>query len=177
MSNLIPPSDQFQWPTIPYAEGVQPEAKLKALLGELSGWHYGLGSKIIPVQAQQPGLHGTDETGHAVMAIDCSGFTRWAVYHLTGGLVEMPDGSVNQHPWVEDMGLKPTFNDAGELEDGFLRIAFLTPEASGEDIGHVLLVLNGQTYESHGDLGPDSRHYAGLTFRNALQVYVMGLPV
>jgi cell wall-associated NlpC family hydrolase len=108
------------------------------------GCRYGLGAKA-------PSL-GCDT--HEIEAIDCSGFVRFALYRASG--VTLPDGSVNQHDWVDAQGFKRSSVAAAALEDGVLRIAFLSP-ADGGGVGHVMLVLNGYTLESHGHKGVDRR--------------------
>jgi cell wall-associated NlpC family hydrolase len=92
-----------------------------------------------------------------IQKIDCSGFVRYAIYYASGGSVKMPDGSWVQDEWCKKQGFTsvPYKRDAC-LGDDRLRIAFM----HGTAIGHVWFILNGQTIESHGGVGPDRRDWA-----------------
>lgn len=95
--------------------------------------------------------------------IDCSGWVRAAVAYATngaeGGPVVIPDGSQNQLDWFASSGFKPTIYENTALRDNRLRIAFLRPHDTSEGVGHVWLVLNGKTMESHAPTGPNSRDW------------------
>jgi hypothetical protein len=94
-------------------------------------------------------------TPEDIKAIDCSGFVRYLIYHVTDGEVIMPDGSWNQNAWCKHNHLITVeFATAADI-DGWLRIAFLPPKKG--HAGHVWLILNGKTLESHGGVGPDRR--------------------
>jgi hypothetical protein len=75
--------------------------------------------------------------------------------------VPFPDGSVVQHEWVSGHGFKKCDVEAGKLFDNKARIAFLAPQDSPSEIGHVTLIYNGWTLESHRGVGPDSRPWTG----------------
>lgn len=91
-----------------------------------------------------------------IKAIDCSGFVRYLIHQLTGAI--LPDGSYHQHDWCKKQGLpKAKYSPDAGGQDQILRIAFITP-SKHHPVGHVWLVLNGSTLESHGHtVGPDSR--------------------
>ena len=104
--------------------------------------------------------------------IDCSGFVRAAIRRSTlPELTAFPDGSVVQHDWTQAKGFPPGAVDDGELEDGRVRIAFLPPSAADSGIGHVVLIHQGQTLESHGGTGPDSRQWSTLPWRTSTKVF------
>lgn len=152
--------------------------KLPALVRDcqLHGVGYTLGAKAEPL-AQQ--------ASH-IMALDCSGFVRWALYHASIDWnavhpkeakdyypLVIPDGSVTQHDWCDTAGMpKGDFSD-GNRVDGVLRIAFLTPKDGG-GVGHVMLILNGYTLESHGHVGPDRRKWLSQPFMTKCTVYQFG---
>lgn len=146
-------------------------AKLKAYLAACMSQHvhYGLGDK-----AQYGHL---SEFPPTYTAIDCSGWVRCAIAYATnadpGGPFVIPDGSVNQHDFCDKVGLKRTDYVNAGLSDGHLRIAFLTPYDTSEGIGHVWIVLNGMTLESHGGSGPDSRKWNTPILLHSHNAYVL----
>lgn len=124
-----------------------------------AGVSYQLGAKANPLSAQAGEFD----------AIDCSGFVRWLIFHATGQ--EIPDGSVHQHDWAIQHGCKQsTFADA-HSDDDLIRIAFLVP--AGGKPGHVVLILNGYTMESHGGAGPDRRAWGSCSWMSRMAVYVL----
>lgn len=128
-----------------------------------AGVRYGLGSKA-------PSL--TAVPGRDFGAIDCSGFVRWALYQASDGRLKLPDGSVNQQDWVRANNYKKSDIEAGKLADGRVRIAFMSP-SDGGGVGHVALVLNGKTLESHGGKGPNRRAWTGAGWQAKARVYVL----
>jgi hypothetical protein len=165
---ILPGSTDFPWPTL----DLDP-SKLIALTHELmaAGFRYGLGAKIVPLSLQAPDIYGTAEDGSHVPEVDCSGFVRWAVFHACGGL-EIPDGSANQHDWFDDKGFKASNYDGALLDDGIVRIGFLSPSDTSEGIGHVMFAYAGWTCESHGGNGPDRRQVSTLGFAKSMHWYV-----
>lgn len=156
---------------LPLLNGIDPTQKLPALLGELSGWSYGLGYKIVPIDLQGHSLIGTGPDGDKATKVDCSGFVRWAIYHMTAGVVDLPDGSVIQHSWFDDHGYTKQDPSVGHDTDGALRIAFLRPSSTVDGIGHVLLIIDGMTYESHGGVGPSQRDWGCCPFMHEMELY------
>ena len=160
------------------ADGVTLPDKLVSLLGEMSGWVYGWDYKIQPLSLQGAELVGTlmvaqdgEAEGTEAKRVDCSGFSRWALYHLSGDKVAVPDGSVQQHQWFHANGFDTCPVADGHLTDGALRIFFLPPV--GKEAGHVMLVFNGMTYESHGSAGPSSRSWGSQPFMHSCSGYVV----
>lgn len=153
--------------------------KLRSLLDEAKTYlgSYALGFKVEPIDLQGPELIGTNpQNGERRKGIDCSGFTRWAIYHATGGKLLIPDGSVMQHEWADRIGLTKLTPKDGHASDGSVMIAFLAPEATHEGIGHVLLTSGGETFESHGGKGPDSRDWGALPWMSQMAVYLLSGP-
>ena len=161
---IISPSSTFPFPTLDMAID-----KIQALTKSLEDVpvHYGLGAKVNPLSLQAGSFD----------KVDCSGFVRWCVYHATGPVnpVVIPDGSATQHEWIKNQGFKHSTYEAGLLEDNVIRIAFLSPEQTSEKIGHVLLIINGTTYESHGGVGVSSRKWGSQGFMKIMNVYVLTL--
>ena len=171
---MNPASPSFPFPAISLDPSVTDVAgKLESLLDQQSGWKYGLGCKIFPLDSEPP--LAIDEAGASVEAVDCSGELRWLVFHLTGGRDVFPDGSAAQHEFCDKVGFKKSLPLDLTLSGGVLRAAFLTPQSQRDGIGHALLAINGATYESHGSAGPSSRSCASLGFLDHLLVYVLSV--
>jgi hypothetical protein len=81
-----------------------------------------------------------------------------------------------QHDWVKSHGFAKVDVAAGQNTDDIVRIAFLQPQDVPSHIGHVALLYNGQTIESHGGLGPDSRPWTGTGWQARTHVYVLTAP-
>jgi hypothetical protein len=125
---------------------------------------YGLGAKV-PFLGAVP--------GQDFQKVDCSGFVREAIRRATTPAAAFPDGSVNQHDWIRSQGFQSTTIAAGSNSDNVVRIAFLRPQDSANGIGHVVLIHNGQTLESHGGVGPDARPWLGNDWQAKAYVYVL----
>jgi len=170
MKEIIPPSESYPYPSL----ALDP-AKIAALTESLmnAGFAYGLGAKIEPLSDQ------AEDVPQSQRKVDCSGFVRWAIYHALGCPTDydVPDGSYNEHhQWADGVGFKTSDYAAGFLSDNAVRIAFLEPSQSPENIGHVLLLINGATCESHGSHGPDMRHWGALSFMRDMSLYVLSPP-
>lgn len=125
---------------------------------------YGLGAKIRP--------HGA-VPGTGFKKVDCSGFVRETIWRATTPNFNFPDGSVVQHEFIRQKGyLRVTRTDAS-LQDGKIRIAFYRPQDSPSRIGHVVLVHNGKTLESHGGVGPNSRDWTNTGWQKKAFVYML----
>ena len=125
---------------------------------------YGLGAKV-PFYHAVPGRDFTK--------VDCSGFVREAILEATEKAIPFPDGSVVQHHWVKARGYPHSSVDAAKASDQKVRIAFLSPNASSEGIGHVVLIYQAHTLESHGHHGPDSRPWDGEAWQANTAVYIL----
>lgn len=126
---------------------------------------YGLGAKV-PFLGAVPGRNFTK--------VDCSGFVREAIRLSTSPTLRFPDGSVVQHDWVRARGLASSTIAEGKRSDGLVRIAFLRPQDSPSRIGHVVLISDGRTLESHSGVGPNSRVWDGTGWQAKARVYVLG---
>jgi hypothetical protein len=132
---------------------------------------YKLGAKI-----HHPPEHPVP--GKDFIQVDCSGFVREVIREATDPpMKQFPDGSVVQHDWISSQGFRQSSFEAGKSLDDKVRIAFLEPQDSGEHIGHVLLIHNGRTLESHGHDaslvhgGPDSRAWNGQHLQEKMHVF------
>jgi hypothetical protein len=121
---------------------------------------YKLGAKIPP----------GSEPGSGFKFVDCSGFVREEMRRSTNLGSSFPDGSVVQHDWVQNHRFSKSSVDAAKSKDGVVRIAFLSPTATRK-IGHVSLIINAKTLESHGSTGPDSRDWNGGDWQGETTVY------
>ncbi|MFM2058642.1 MAG: hypothetical protein RLY71_3027 [Pseudomonadota bacterium] len=144
--------------------------KLEEVFCEMDslGVKYGLGAKA-PYLDIEPGK---------IKKIDCSGFTRYAIYKATNGKLVIPDGSQAQREWCEKAKLKKltNYSDVMDGNKRSLYVAFIKPWTNGcQSVGHVWFVtkLDGDnvpdTMESHGGVGVDSRRWDYLTLNR--QVY------
>ena len=95
--------------------------------------------------------------------IDCSGFVQYVIRKLSSEH-SFPGGSINQKDWCKARFAKIDYESKAALQDNYLRIGFrktilgkiITPRtattpakrAKKKQVGHVWLVINGQTYES-----------------------------
>jgi hypothetical protein len=143
--------------------------KVAAFLAACESSHprvtYGLGKKV-PSDTAAPGKDFTH--------VDCSGFVRAAIRRSTSPkAAAFPDGSVTQHDWVKAHGFPAGKVADGKLADGKVRIAFLDPHATKSGIGHVVLIHNGKTAESHGGVGPDSRSFDGSGWQAKTSLYLV----
>lgn len=126
---------------------------------------YKLGAKI---------KNDSDQPGKDFTAVDCSGFVRAVVRRSTEPKVtDFPDGSVVQHDWVIAKKFPTCTVADGKLTDNKIRIAFLSPQDSPDKIGHVALVRNGLTIESHGGVGPNSRPFDGTGWQASAKLYLL----
>ena len=141
-------------------------AKAEAYLSSCKTCHPRVGYRL---GAKAPFLHavpGTDFT-----EIDCSGFVRELIRESTAPMVAFPDGSVVQHDWVRAHRYRPTTIEAAKSRDGRVRIAFLSPSDTQHHIGHVVLIFDAATLESHSVVGPDSRPWTGDDWQALATVY------
>ena len=172
---LVPKSEAYPCPTINLDRVTLVRCVTRC---RAAGVTYGLGAKATS-GSEQPGPGGFRH-------IDCSGFVGWALSQATGG--RLPDlldrGSVEQHDWIDAHGFKPSSVVAAIGHDNIVRVAFLPP-ALGGGIGHVMLVLDGLTLESHGGSrkaplynGPDRRAWdmAAHPFMGTCMVYALTRP-
>jgi hypothetical protein len=123
-------------------------------LGMTAGIGYLLGAK--------PAM---DKVPAQIKVSDCSGWSRYLVYHASQHQLLLPEGSVQQHEWADRNGLHPvSFADAvkyGSVSRLFL--CFIVPETQPDKIGHVYM-LHGcgekaRTMECYGGHGVGSRKY------------------
>lgn len=150
-------------PTIPLDISLA-QAFLDACVHAVPRVGYGLGAKV-PFHGASP--------GRDFKAVDCSGFIREAIWRATSPHQGFPDGSVVQHDWIRDRSFERSTPDAALQQDGVIRIAFLRPQDSPNHIGHVVLIHNARTLESHGGVGPDSRAWTKAGWQGKAFVYVL----
>ena len=125
---------------------------------------YGFGKKVSP--------HGATP-GTGFTRVDCSGFVRETIWRATAPHFNFPDGSVVQHDWVRDKGYERGTRADALLTDGKVRIVFLRPQDSPTGVGHVALLHNAKTLESHGSFGPNSRDWTNTGWQAKAFVYVL----
>ena len=142
---------------------------LETLTDHMAGRvRYHMGAKAPSLDCDSADIH----------QIDCSGFVRYAVAKSTDQRVIMPDGSVAQHEWCDEQGLKVSDFESGKLQDGAVRLAFLPPTSSlGPGERHVMLLHMGHTLESHGRTdGVSRREWGSEPWMQECAVYVCDPP-
>jgi len=122
-------------------------SRLKSVRDQLLAGHisYQLGAKA-----------RLDALPTTIQHIDCSGFVRYLLYQASDRQLVMPDGSWKQREWCQKQRFEAVNYATAAECDGWLRIAFINPKP--QRAGHVWLIRNGLTLESHGRTkGPDQR--------------------
>ena len=92
--------------------------------------------------------------------IDCSGYTRLAIYRATG--ITIPDGSQNQLAWAKKNLRRVEYADAAKFaksDPSRLFICFLSPKKGKAWPRHVWFLCTGKTLESCSSLGVGSRSW------------------
>ena len=159
---LLPPTEAYPW--------VAADVDIDLLL-ELSrrtcqpGNQYRLGGKAPRLSADSATIAG--------LGIDCSGYVRWLLFRATGDELVIPDGSVNQGDWADAVGLKESEPAACLRTDGALRLAQWRNPGG---VGHIALVHNGHTMESHGGAGPARRVWGNTGWQASSRVWVLTPP-
>ncbi len=138
-------------------------ARMQATVGRVS---YKLGAK--PRVNAKPGTFSQS---------DCSGYVRWLLYAASKGAVNILPGSWHQQQWCIREGFKKTSYELhAQCKDGRLRIAFINPATN--KVGHVWLILNGQTIEAYGGHGAGRRAWDTPTLRRQVDAcYVLTEPM
>lgn len=107
--------------------------------------------------------------------VDCSGFTRYLVYHASRHSLLLPDGSVAQADFCRRTGYHRVtayshlLLPAVRADSSRLFLCF-RPRA-GSRANHVWLVSRGYTLESRGGLGVCAFPAASLGLHSDIQVY------
>lgn len=117
-------------------------------------------------------------SAHMFGRIDCSGFVGWLLANAMGFDGLWAKGSVEQHDWIAAQGFKASSISAGMEKDGAVRIAFLPP-GKWRAVGHVVLILDGQTLESCGSRGVCRRNWGSEDWMGSpdLLVFVLCPPL
>lgn len=93
---------------------------------------------------------------------DCSGWSRYLIYHSTDSHLELPEGSVQQREYLQGKLERVTsYAETNKsAEDATLYIAFINPTTGANaHVGHVFFVCRGETYECYGGNGVGSRSW------------------
>lgn len=94
--------------------------------------------------------------------LDCSGYVHYVLNKVTDGRIVIGKGPswVNSggiRNWAKTQNLTSVkYSENAGKNDNILRLAYLPPSKS---YGHIWLVLNGETLESHGSGGVNRRHW------------------
>jgi hypothetical protein len=121
---------------------------LRNRFAESLRWHvkYDFGAKFSDVKKNPPGG----------AYVDCSGYSRWLLYHGSDGGLMLPDGSWNQLEAIEEKGFSQrVYRNVLKDRTGAVYIAFFKPTRFKP--GHVWLLQDGLTMESYGGHGIGSR--------------------
>lgn len=162
---IIGASGAWRWPTVDIDVDLLVELSRRTVQ---PGNQYRLGGKAPKLTADSATIRG--------LGIDCSGYVRWILHRATGDELVIPDGSVQQAEWADSVGLKRSTVEACALLDGVVRMAQLPPTASRSGVGHITLILDGQTIESRGGAGPDRRPWTGEGWQALVNVWGLTRP-
>ena len=102
---------------------------------------------------------------------DCSGFVRYLICNSSSRTINFGGGGGGtwwQNKWCRDQSLEVVNYDTAREMDGLLRVAFM--HGGGGHIGHVWLILSGQTIECHGGVGADRRAWDTAILKNNVDV-------
>lgn len=116
--------------------------------------------------------------------IDGAGYVGWLLCEATPAplrpliardLIGRSSGQLTQ--WLRRCGFKRSSVDGGRLSDNALRVA-ITPAARNPltarlGFGHIVLIRNGRTIESHSGRGVNSREWTGTGWQARCAVYVL----
>ncbi len=116
--------------------------------------------------------------------IDCSGYVGWLLSNATAPPLRsviardiVGLGTWHLSEWLKKSGFKRSTVDSGKLADGALRVAITlaarNPVTGRLGIGHIALVRDGRTIESHGGRGVNSREWTGKGWQGRCAVYVL----
>ncbi len=159
-------------------------ARLHQLLVDLfaEDIHYEIGKGLGKVDR----IASTEPSGLRGAGLDCSGFVRYVLCKVINNTAFFRGGSWMQREWCEGEFTSVDYKSSACLMDNYVRIGFresvrgdiITPKTATKGavrgkkkVGHVWLVINGQTYESttkrdqYGkkNNGPASLHYSERT--------------
>ncbi|MBC7808497.1 MAG: hypothetical protein H7145_20375 [Akkermansiaceae bacterium] len=116
--------------------------------------------------------------------IDCSGYVGWLLSNVTPTPLRsviardiVGLGTWHLSEWLKKSGFKRSTVDSGRRTDGVLRVAITlaarNPVTGRMGIGHIALVWNGRTIESHGGRGVNSREWTGKGWQGRCAVFVL----
>ena len=121
--------------------------------------------------------HASSVPPEKVTELDCSGFVAYVLYHASnGGLVLHGRNSAGLADWCKEQGFakEKGYAPLAAVQDNVLRLAYMPPPPKHK-YGHVWLVHNGATLESHGGAGPDSRPWnEAILAKHATHLYKLG---
>ena len=92
-----------------------------------------------------------------ISKLDCSGYVKYVLYNVSDGKIDIKGGSYYQYKWCKEQKLKKVdYAKAAKKSDNILRLGYFAKKKKGK-YGHVWLILNGKTLESHGGTGVNRR--------------------
>lgn len=121
--------------------------KLRAIYATLKSQNvsYKMGAKANPLTLKP----------NQIQKLDCSGFSRYAVFNATAPAITIPEGTWAQDDYCKNTGWKAVnYVDVGQGKPDELFIAF-----ESDAPGHVWFINKGMTMECHGGVGVNSRNW------------------
>ena len=97
-------------------------------------------------------------------SIDCSAYVHYVLNRVTNGKIVIGRGPLCENSgsirdWAKKQGFASVkYSEQANLNDFILRLAYLPPKTK-TTFGHIWLVLNSQTLESHGSKGVNRRKW------------------
>jgi cell wall-associated NlpC family hydrolase len=115
----------------------------------------------------------------AVHVIDCSGFVRYVLFRVCD-IALAQDGSWHLNEWCKSYLQSEAEYKCASQMDGIIRVGYFAhPKGKPKHDGHIWLILNGWTMESHGGHGrhggPHRRRWnTKVLTHNVEHSYVLG---
>ena len=102
-----------------------------------------------------------------IKKLDCSGFVQYVLYNATSKSAFLKSGSWYQNQWCIAQKLEKVAYSTANQSDGWLRLGYFPAPKKGQ-YGHIWLILDGRTLESHGGKGPNSRAWDTNVLKNSV---------
>lgn len=94
-----------------------------------------------------------------ITGLDCSGYVHYVLREASKNQINVPHGSWNINEWFEKSSCrKVDYKSQAEKRDHVLRLGYFA-KTGDMDYGHIWLVLNAETLESHGSKGVNRRSW------------------
>lgn len=103
-----------------------------------------------------------------ITGLDCSGYIHYILREASKNKINVPHGSWNIDAWFEKSSCSDVdYKSNAGKRDNVLRLGYFPKPADGSmSYGHIWLVLNAETLESHGSRGVNRRSWSTSVLKN-----------